>query len=723
MAGRSKIETALYESFVKGEMPRPVAPKPAQVGLTSSVQIKGNFNDGGAGQLINALSKIAPELQQMAGQMADRETVRQMNEAKKQYLSMTLEERKALTESGQLAQFDPVYQAMFSRLWGEDVARKSKEEIVTGLQTGNLKFGSSEELDKFLEDRRKQDLTNYQGNEYALAGYDTHFNQLRQEAGRVNSYLRGQEKRASDTQLAQSQLIGVAKETSSDPLSLMVTYRQLQQAGHYTDIEMHKMMSEVAQTLARQGKTKELESLLGSKFAKDENFGSLGDFLGDNAEVLKKNAEAVDLNQARQAFEETFTDLRQAAHNGKLASVLGVRSVDPKSLYGWIEKKTGRRDILEPTQMDSLIQMNASSIERQLAEAERAAMRAQMAKMRAALQQNALAQAQQFGRAGVTDQVTVDANGVTHVVSADTLYTQAALTFNQQLAQEVKAGKKTTDQAFVEQLNFYGKGGNNPEWEDRLKHGVGAFSILAANPNDENAKKVAMGALDLYARLKGSGAAGLEGRHVNVEARKLLEAGVVAQRMNLNPVDVIGRVMQNPDAPVKVTGKELLKAGIPEGRLREAMDFAHVLNVGMGMPEREAVKEAKRYTTEYALKVNGSTVFPITRQMTLEDQQAAAQRLLKGYAEQFKAQGVTPDGLVLDSPNAAAGFYSVRVKGAFAPLRDAKGNPVVITKEDLLKERAAEEERQLVARSKKALDPNKPKPFFASDFDWSQMGP
>lgn len=723
MAGRSKLETALYESFVKGEMPRPVAPKPAQVGLTSSVQVKGAYNDGGAGQLINALSKIAPELQQMAGQMADRETVRQMDEAKKQYLSMTMEERKALTESGQLAQRDPVYQAMFSRLWGEDVARKSQEEIVTGLQTGNLKFGSNEELEKYLEDRRKNDLANYNGNEYALAGYDTHFQRLRQEAGQINSYLRGKEQRANDMRLTQSQLLGVAKETSNDPVALMATYHQLQQVGHYSDIEMHNMMSEVAQTLARQGKKGDLAKLLDIRFSNDEKFGTLGDFLGDNAEVLKKNADAVDLNNARQAFEETFTDLRQAAHNGKLASALGVRSVDPKSLYSWVEKKTGRRDILEPAQMDGLIQMNANSLERQKAEAERAAMRAQMAKMRAALQQNALAQAQQYGRAGVTDQVTVDANGVTHVVSGDTLYKQAALTFNEQLAREVQAGKKTPQQAFEEQLSFYGKGGSNPEWEDRLKYGVGAFSVLAANPNDQNARKVAMGALDLYAQLKGSKVAGLDARHVDGQSRQLLEAGIVAQRMNLNPVDVISRVMQNPDAPVKVTGKELLKAGIPEGRLKEALDFAHVLNVGMGMPEKDAIKEAKRYTTDYALKVNGGTVFPITRQMSLDDQQAAAQRLLKGYAEQFKAQGVTPEGLVLDSPNAAAGFYSVRIKGAFAPLRDAKGNPVLITKDDLLKENAAEQERQLVARSKKALNPNKPKPFFASEFDWSQMGP
>lgn len=702
MAGRSKIETALYESFVKGELNRPVAIKPGKMGLTQSVQVRGQYDDGGAGQLVSALSRLAPELQQMAGQMADRNTIRQQDEAKKQYLSMSMEERKTLAESGQLATYDPVYQAMFSRLWGEDVARKSRDEVMAQIQTGQLKFGSNEELEKHLEERRKSDMENYGGNEYALAGYDTHFQQLRQEASRVNSFMRGKERRDNDLQLVQSQLLGVAEETGGNPAALAKTYEMLQMTGNFTDIEMHQRLSEVAQSLARKGKTAELEALLGTRFSKDEAFGNLSQFLGDNADVLTKTAAATNLQQRREAFEETYTNLRQAAHNGRLAGFIGSKSADPAAIYSWLEKQGGR-DLLEPTQIDSLIQMNVNTIERQRAQAERNLVRQQMASMRAALQQNALSQAMQFGRAGVTDQVMVDANGVTQVVSADSLWRQATLHFNQRTAQAVQEGKMTPQQAFVEQLSFYGKGGTNPEWEDKLKYGVSAFGLLQANPNDQNARRVATEALDLYARLKASGVSGLETRHVDGQSRKLLEAAVVAQRMNMDPVDVLNRYMNNPDAPTRVTAQEMLKAGVKEDRLNDALSFAQVLAVGAGMPEKDAIREAKKYVTDYSLRLNGQTVHPITRQLPLEDQQASAERLLKGLGTRFAGKGVQADELVLSAPNAAAGFYEVRLKGAYAPLRDEQGFPVVITKDDLMKEHTAEQERFLVEKSRKAI--------------------
>lgn len=713
MAGRSKLENALYESFVKGELNRPANIKPGKMGLTQSVQVRNRYDDGGAGQLVSALSRMVPELQQLAGQMADRNTVRQMDEAKQKYLSMSMEERKSLAESGQLATYDPVYQAMFSRLWGEDLARKSRDDVMAQIQTGQLKFGTGEELEKYLEDRRKTDLENYGGNEFALAGYDTHFQQLRQEAGRTNAFMRGRERRENDLQLVQSQLLGVAEETGGNPAALAKTYEMLQMTGNFTDIEMHQRLSEVAQSLARKGKTAELAALLGTRFSKDEAFGDLSQFLGDNADVLTKTAAATNLQQRREAFEETYTNLRQAAHNGKLAGFIGSKSADPASIYSWLEKQGGR-DLLEPTQIDSLIQMNVNTIERQRAEAERNLVRQQMASMRAALQQNALNQAMQFGRAGVTDQVMVDSNGVTQVVSADSLWRQATLNFNQRVTQAVQQGKLTPQQAFVEQLSFYGKGGTNPEWEDKLKYGVSAFGLLQANPDDQNARKVANEALDLYARLKASGVAGMETRHVDGQSRKLLEAAIVAQRMNLDPVSVLGRYMNNPDAPVRVTAQEMLKAGVKEDRLNDAMSFAQVLTVGAGMPEKDAVREAKKYVNDYSLKLNGQTVHPITRQLPLEEQQASAERLLKGLGDRFKAQGVRSDELVLSAPNAAAGFYEVRLKGAFAPLRDEKGFPVVITKDDLLKEHAAEQERILVENSRKAVagtKPPKPNPF------------
>lgn len=704
---RSKIETALYESFVKGDLAKPAKAPVGKMGLNQSIQMRNTADDGGATQLVRALSSLSGDLQQLASKEVDRNAITQTSEAEKKYLSMTADERTQMIQSGALQQFDPVFNAAYSRLYGEDMVRRRRDEVLAKVQTGELKFQddadgtAAQKMEKYLVDQRKTDLEGHGNNEYLVSGYDSYFNKLRQESFQINTMMRGREKRQASFTLSQSQFLARAKESNASPEVLQAEYKALQDRFVFTDDEMHKMVGEVAQTLARQGKTGELEKLLGTQFSKNQEYGNLGAYLGDNSEILLNTAKATNLKQRREAFEETYTDLRQAAHQGKLGGFLGTRTADPKAVYKWLEGKGGR-DLLEPTQIDSLLQMNAHTIERQKAEAERNIQRQQMAQMRASLQNNALTQALQYGRAGVSDQVTVDNNGVTHVMSADTLYKQAALTFNSKLEKLVADKKMSPDQAFKEQLSFYGKGGTNERWADTLKFGVGAAALVVANPNDQGARRTFDTAVQLYGQLKGSQMPWLADNHVSGKERDILNLAVAAQAAGQDPAQVVTRAM-NVDNPRNVTSKEVGKVVKDERLLGRATEIANMYANGLGMPIKDAIAKAKEDLTGTYPKLNGVPVAPITRQMPPDKQEAVLSRLVEKSVTPLKNLGVTPADVQLDTFNQASGFYTLRHKNGFAPVLDEKGTPMVITKKQMLEEVGLMEDELIRKNTSKAI--------------------
>lgn len=706
MAGRSKVETALYESFVKGEINRPQQIKPGKMGLTQSIQVRGQQDDGGATQLVRALSSISGELQQYSAKETDRNINIQQEEAQKKYLSMTMDERKVMAESGQLGQYDPVYSAMFSRLWGEDISRNTSDEVINKVRTGELKFGSNEELNKYLEDRRKTDLTNYGGNEYALAGYDHHFTKMRREATNINSYMRGHEKRQNDLQLVQSQLIGVAKDTDASPQALATTYQKLQATGHFTDLEMHQKMGEVAQSLARQGKTKQLEALLGTQFSRDKEFGNFGAFLGDNADVLTKTAKAENEKQRKEAFEGTYANLLQSATEGKLNSFIGGRRADVNSVYAYLEKN-GVKDVYSPEQVAGLVNHHNNALERQRAEAERNLMKQQLASIKAQAEASSREEFLRGGRPAMTDKTTVGPNGEIRVIDADTAYKKVATQFNNDIDQQVAKGLLTPKQAFDKKLSIYGNGGTNPQWVDQLKFGMQAAPMAAADPNNKQARQAFETAVATYGELKKSNMPGIASLHTSGKERDLLNLAVAAQSRGQDPLMIVSRAM-NTESEVNIPHKDVAKLVKDERLQADVYSTATMYARGLGMPVKDAIKLAADDLKDKYLKVGGSMVQPITRNLPVERQEEAIGRIV---SKTVAPLGFDASAVSLDTFNPASGFYTLRHKNGFAPVLDAKGKPLVITKDSLFAESKLIDDEYLAKNTTKAIPTDRGKGF------------
>lgn len=685
---QSKVQQALYEAAVSGKLPNSRGVRPNQLGFVQAPQFRNTQGDGGAEQLVKSLSSFSNTFADSMGTISKINTTETQDQAQKDYLKLSTEQRKAMINSGELTQQDGVYQAMFNRLYGEDMARQQQSDTIAKLQTGELRFKDNNELETYLQKQRETDLQNSGGNEYLASGYDTHFADTRNQAMQMNSVLRSKEYHDQTVHQIQSQFIGVAKETNGDPAALQKTYQTLQTAFHFDDAAMHQTLSEAAQTLAKEGNTDGVKRLLGTTYSQNKEYGTLGDYLGGDAETLLKNAEAVNLDNKSKAFKNTHLEMIQAASEGRLAQFLGAKRADASTLSQYLESK-GVLDTFSAEAMGSLLNRNQSTIEENQRKAEVRLMKAQQQQFNEQLSQLAYNQFTQYGAGAVRDVLITKPDGTQQVFTASSLVQKASLEFNQNLDAQVQQGKIKPEEAFTKKLEVYGRGGNNPEWQQQLNNGVQAANMLVTNPNDENTKKVLNSTLDLYARLK-VGGNGLADRHVSGENRAVLEAALVARQHGLDPAQVMYNYNANPDPIQSISLKDLQLKGIPETRMQEAANYSKILIRGMNMNKNDALNETKKFIKDQALDVNGDSVYPIHLSMPIDKQQEFTANIIKQRLEANPTLGVDPSQVTLQTPNTAsggvfdgAGYYLVQLKGSHTTLRDDKGRPMVITVKDL----------------------------------------
>ncbi len=694
---RSKLENALYESYVKGEMPRPVKPEPAKMRLTSSAQVRGNYDDGGASQLVKALAGFSDDLGKLFTGFKTRKDFEDQKAAEREYMNLTMEQRKQKIESGELSKFDTMYSAVFSRLYAEDMARASKEQITADIASGKLRFDSQEQLEQHLRSRRDQDLKGLNLSDFALDGYDAQFNAMRQEAGRLNARMRGQERYQRDMAVMQNKFLAEIK-PGVTPDALKKLYDHMQLDGTFTDLEMHKPLSEAAQMLARQGRVDELKTMLGTKFAKDKDMGTLGDFLGDQSEILLKSAEAERLNKDQEAFEDTHGRMRQAAHNGQLLKFIGKKTLTLDSVDEYLDGIGVSRRVLTPTQKDNLIQMNANAIERQRAEADRRLAKAQRKMMMAGVIAEAARQWDMFGPSGVQDQLIMGDNGP-QTITAASLLPKVQLMKEMELKREVDAGKLTPEDAQKKLLAAYARGGVNRNWSHTLK-GVAAAGNILANPQDQGARQAFERAMSLATDMRRSMTPWLLENHVDGKERDLIYLGLTAKQYGQDPVQVVTRALAN--GVRSVPSKDVLKAIKDERLIPQATRLADMYANGLGMSSDEAIKKAKEDLTQFNLRVNGVSVPQLMPDMAPERQEQVVTRLLKKASANSLTKTKETD-MYIEPFNEQSDVYMVRHKSGFAPVLGKDNQPIFVSKKEFLAESAALGNDELAAASNRAV--------------------
>jgi len=695
---RSKLENALYESFVKGEMPRPVKPEVAKMRLTSSAQVRGQYDDGGASQLVKALSGFSDEMNRMFTGFKTRKDFENQKTAEREYMNLTMEERKKKIESGELSKFDTMYAAVFSRLYAEDMARASKEQVTADIASGKLRFDTPEALEQHLRQRRDEDLQGLSLSDFALDGYDAQFNQMRREAGQMNARMRGQERYQRDMAVMQNKFLAEIKPgVSSD--SMKKLYDQMRLDGTFTDLEMHKPLSEAAQVLARQGRVEELKILLGTKFSDDAEMGTLGDYLGDQSEILMKSADAERLNKDQEAFEDTHGRMRQAAHNGQLLKFIGKKALTLDSVDEYLDSIGVSRRVLTPVQKDNLIQMNANAIERQRAEADRRLARAQRQMMMSGVLAEASRQWDMFGPSGVQDQLIMGENGP-QTVTAASLLPKIQLMKEQEIRKEIMAGRMTEEDGQRKLMGAYARGGVNKNWSHTLR-GVSAAGNIMANPEDQGSRQAFTRAMSLAKDMRRSMTPWLLENHIDGKERDLIYLGLTAEQHGQDAVQVVTRALAN--GVRSVSSKDVLKSVKDERLVAQATRLADMYVNGLGMSQKDAIEKAKEDLTQYNLKVNGVSVPRLSKEMEPERQEQVVTRILGKVSQEAHPAGIKASEMYIEPFNEQSDVFMVRHKNGFAPVIGKDGQPLFISRKQFMAESAALSDEELAAVSNKAV--------------------
>src|SRR5690606_33571531 len=78
----------------------------------------------------------------------------------------------------------PVFAAALQHIYAENYQKQLERDTLSGIAKGELKFGTPQELDQYLVDKRNEFLTGQ--SEYVVAGFDKGWQALRDRAHGVN---------------------------------------------------------------------------------------------------------------------------------------------------------------------------------------------------------------------------------------------------------------------------------------------------------------------------------------------------------------------------------------------------------------------------------------------------------------------------------------------------------------------------------------------------------
>jgi hypothetical protein len=135
-------------------------------------------------QLAEALGAAGPSIQQFQKKMEDE----QKQKAQEFASSVTVEElNRRVKDRTLLPSQSPVFVATVQNIAGQNKLAAIERDTLSKMETGELSFGTREELDEYLVGKRNEALAG--ASQFTTAGFDASFNQFRGKMFEVNTRL------------------------------------------------------------------------------------------------------------------------------------------------------------------------------------------------------------------------------------------------------------------------------------------------------------------------------------------------------------------------------------------------------------------------------------------------------------------------------------------------------------------------------------------------------
>lgn len=330
-----------------------------------AVQARYDPRGNSAYQLAEALGVAMPAVQDAYKQYASRE-----EEAARRYAnSVTVDELNKQVKDGKILESQsPVYVATLRHIYGENGQRKLQEDTLSQLQTGQLKFNTNEELDKYLTDKRNEFLAGQ--DKYTVAGFDKSWNRFRDEVMATNSKVMNDNFTRSGYEQASEAMNGVIKDVTS-PLfqgtpqdaaqALVSKYRSLVGVSLFKDEKRKEALLQASQNLAMNGNKEVLQEFLKADL---DNGIKVGSVIGnDRIAALEYQADTRMDKKRREAWRIDSEPFIGLAHQGELTG---------KDREKFTQLYQANKDIISPESFYSILDHSDAVAARKAKEAEQA---------------------------------------------------------------------------------------------------------------------------------------------------------------------------------------------------------------------------------------------------------------------------------------------------------------------------------------------------------------
>jgi hypothetical protein len=275
-------------------------------------------NSSKAFQLAAALG--APSVQQGLSQLSERVNENERDKARAYANSMTVEELGKQIKEGKILQSQsPAYVATVQHIYGENSLAGFERDTISKMERGELKFGSQEELDKYLTDYRNKALGGQ--SDYTVAGFDKKWNQFRENLSTVNTRILDKNFVEQGSQQAQDNLTTVltdvkGKSPTEGAAAIVQRYQLLRKTSLLKDDQGREALIGVMTQAAADGNQALVDEL--SKIKLD-NGVTVGAVVGAKTMVTISNAaqSMLDKNE-RQRVDVEIRPFLDAADKGEL---------------------------------------------------------------------------------------------------------------------------------------------------------------------------------------------------------------------------------------------------------------------------------------------------------------------------------------------------------------------------------------------------------------------
>lgn len=324
--------------------------------MIQPVRARYDPNGSGAFQLAKALGALNTEgLAQNAAGIAAAQAAEDRKAAETYANSMTVDELgKRIKDGSMLPSQSPTFIAALQHIHGENAQNTFERDTLSKLQTGELKFGSQEELDKYLTEHRNETLSG--ASKYTIAGYDKGYGSFREKVFNANTQLINQQAVDQGIQEASDNLGNVLLQVTQpgfkgDPAQELVNrYQLLRKTSLLRDDAAKEALGGLITSIASSGNKDLAESVLNKQL---DNGVSVRAVLGDTkVATLLLHADQQNDKAQRQRVDVEMRPFIDKADKGEL---------DAKELEAWAAKN---EKYVTTSTLHSITNLNRAAQER-----------------------------------------------------------------------------------------------------------------------------------------------------------------------------------------------------------------------------------------------------------------------------------------------------------------------------------------------------------------------